>query len=140
MQGHNSWGVRDIQSANLPGRLSEARLVHKIGAITIKELALVQKGSNLRVAFPNSIFQKYDPIFDRFNTRIAALPAPPKNITDFWLKKLISNETRDSQVKSDLELLGWRVITVRECELREPGQLAARLDAGLTSDIPVFYH
>jgi len=51
----------------------------------------------------------------------------PKSRTDFWLKKLESNVTRDQLVKADLEQLGWRVITVWECELREPVQLADRL-------------
>ena len=52
----------------------------------------------------------------------------PKSRTDFWLKKLESNAIRDQQVKTDLERLGWRVITVWECELRVSEQLAARLD------------
>src|ERR1039457_627964 len=52
----------------------------------------------------------------------------PKSRTEFWLKKLESNVIRDIQVKSDLELLGWRVITVWECELRDLAQLAARMD------------
>ena len=38
---------------------------------------------------------------------------------------------RDQLVKADLERLGWRVITVWECELRLPDHLAARLDAEL---------
>jgi len=33
------------------------------------------------------------------------------------------------QAKTDPERLGWRVITVWECELREPVHLASRLDA-----------
>ncbi len=40
--------------------------------------------------------------------------------------------TRDQLVKADLERLGWRVIAVWECELREPEQLTGRLDADLT--------
>jgi DNA mismatch endonuclease, patch repair protein len=55
----------------------------------------------------------------------------PKTRPDFWLKKLESNAIRDQQVKADLEQLDWRVITVWECELREPDQLAGRLDAAL---------
>jgi DNA mismatch endonuclease (patch repair protein) len=53
----------------------------------------------------------------------------PKSRTEFWLKKLESNVIRDIQVKSDLELSGWRVITVWECELRELEQISARLNA-----------
>jgi len=48
------------------------------------------------------------------------------------LEKLESNMTRDQLVKADLERLGWRVIAVWECELREPEQLTGRLDADLT--------
>ena len=55
----------------------------------------------------------------------------PKTRADFWLKKLESNAIRDQQVKTDLERLGWRVITVWECELRTPDQLASRLDDAL---------
>ncbi len=55
----------------------------------------------------------------------------PKSRTEFWLKKLESNMIRDIRVKSDLELLGWRVIKVWECELRDMEHLAGRLDASL---------
>jgi DNA mismatch endonuclease (patch repair protein) len=51
----------------------------------------------------------------------------PSSNEDFWLKKLESNVARDQLVKADLERLGWRVITVWECELREPDHLADRL-------------
>lgn len=55
----------------------------------------------------------------------------PKSRTDFWLNKLESNVIRDIQVKSDLEKLGWRVITIWECELREMGQLSIKIVAEL---------
>ena len=50
----------------------------------------------------------------------------PKTRVDFWLEKLESNVTRDIKVKSDLELMGWRVITVWECELRDMDQLSIK--------------
>lgn len=71
--------------------------------------------------------RRYDPISDRFNTRTTVFPTPPKSRTDFWLKKLESNMIRDQLVNTDLERLGWRVISVWECELREPDHLAGRL-------------
>jgi len=46
---------------------------------------------------------------------------------DFWLKKLESNVIRDIHVKSDLELLGWRVIIVWQCELRDLSLLSRRI-------------
>jgi DNA mismatch endonuclease (patch repair protein) len=50
---------------------------------------------------------------------------------EFWLKKLESNVIRDQQVNADLELLGWRVITVWECELRDMDQLIRKITAQL---------
>jgi len=55
----------------------------------------------------------------------------PKTRADFWLQKLESNVSRDQQVKADLERLGWRVITVWECELRDLTQLSSKLDKSL---------
>jgi DNA mismatch endonuclease (patch repair protein) len=55
----------------------------------------------------------------------------PKSRTEFWLKKLESNVIRDIQVKSDLDILGWRVITVWECELRDMAQLFRKIVAEL---------
>jgi DNA mismatch endonuclease (patch repair protein) len=51
----------------------------------------------------------------------------PKTRMDFWLKKLESNVIRDIHVKSDLELLGWRVIIVWQCELRDLSLLSRRI-------------
>lgn len=55
----------------------------------------------------------------------------PKSREEFWLKKLNSNVTRDSQVEMELRKLGWHVVTVWECELKHPEQLARRLNLGL---------
>jgi DNA mismatch endonuclease (patch repair protein) len=37
----------------------------------------------------------------------------------FWKQKPEGNAARDKQVKRDLTKLGWRVLTVWECELRK---------------------
>lgn len=43
----------------------------------------------------------------------------PSNNFEFWETKLKNNEARDLMVKSQLEQLGWTVLTIWECELRE---------------------
>lgn len=55
----------------------------------------------------------------------------PKSREEFWLKKLNSNVTRDSQVEMELRKLGWHVVIVWACELKHPEQLARRLNLGL---------
>lgn len=55
----------------------------------------------------------------------------PKSRTDFWIKKLESNARRDQKIFAELSALGWKVITVWECDLRVPDQLSRWLDASL---------
>lgn len=45
----------------------------------------------------------------------------PKANADFWKEKLHKNKLRDEKVKTQLELQGYRVIYVWECELKERG-------------------
>ena len=43
----------------------------------------------------------------------------PDNNKEFWEKKLFRNRERDFEKKIQLEKLGWKVITIWECELRK---------------------
>ena len=43
----------------------------------------------------------------------------PKSNVEFWEKKLYGNKERDERNKKELEELGWKVITVWECELKK---------------------
>lgn len=42
----------------------------------------------------------------------------PQNNAEFWRAKIDGNVERDQRQKSELEALGWKVIVVWECELR----------------------
>lgn len=55
----------------------------------------------------------------------------PKSRAEFWHKKFESNIVRDRGVTIALENLGWQVIVVWECELRNPEKLAVQLDNSL---------
>jgi len=57
----------------------------------------------------------------------------PKSRVRFWKKKFQDNVKRDAEVKQQLEGMGWHVIIVWECELRDLGQLANRLGSALSS-------
>lgn len=45
----------------------------------------------------------------------------PKSNTEFWVKKVTRNRQRDEEVRRKLQGLGWRCMTIWECEL-EPGR------------------
>lgn len=43
----------------------------------------------------------------------------PKTRTDFWMAKIASNSSRDQRDIEALRKLGWRVMIVWECEIRD---------------------
>lgn len=51
---------------------------------------------------------------------------------EFWVPKLERNRERDHAAATSLRKRGWRVLTVWECELREPTRLARRLERALS--------
>ena len=53
----------------------------------------------------------------------------PKTNIEFWETKIARNRHRDEVTTAHLEALGWTVITVWECELRNSSQLDDRLNA-----------
>lgn len=59
----------------------------------------------------------------------------PSSNQDYWMPKILRNVERDNQSRKELETLGWKVITVWECELKKNvlnetlGKLIAELKA-----------
>lgn len=51
----------------------------------------------------------------------------PKSNTDYWQPKIERNIQRDKKNKRALQRLGWKVITVWECELRDMERLEKRI-------------
>lgn len=43
----------------------------------------------------------------------------PKSRTDFWMKKFKTNQINDKLQRDQLESMGWKVITIWECELKK---------------------
>ena len=52
---------------------------------------------------------------------------PPNTRRDFWLPKLAANRARDERQMKELRAVGWRVLTVWECEIREEARFARRV-------------
>lgn len=51
----------------------------------------------------------------------------PKSNQEYWFAKLEKNKVRDSLHLSKLRAMGWRVLVVWECELKERDILLERL-------------
>jgi DNA mismatch endonuclease (patch repair protein) len=48
--------------------------------------------------------------------RLARLP---KSRHEFWVPKLMGNRARDQRNKAELERLGWTVLEIWECEIKD---------------------
>ncbi len=57
----------------------------------------------------------------------------PATRVEFWQEKFRKNVERDARNQVDLERLGWTVLVVWECELRDEEALIERLDRELRS-------
>lgn len=55
----------------------------------------------------------------------------PKTRKEFWSRKFAGNVERDRRVARELRRLGWQVLIVWECELRDVEQLSVRLHRAL---------
>ncbi|SFW22682.1 very short patch repair endonuclease [Ruminococcus flavefaciens] len=42
----------------------------------------------------------------------------PKTNTEFWVNKIETNKQRDIRKKNELQVLGWKVVVVWECQLK----------------------
>lgn len=56
-----------------------------------------------------------------------ALARLPKSRGDFWVPKLEGNAERDKRNMRALRRLGWGVMTIWECQLRDTPQLESRV-------------
>ncbi|WP_081058465.1 very short patch repair endonuclease [Burkholderia thailandensis] len=51
----------------------------------------------------------------------------PKSNADYWIPKISRNQSRDAEHAMHLTQMGWNLLTVWECELRDLPALANRL-------------
>jgi DNA mismatch endonuclease (patch repair protein) len=56
-----------------------------------------------------------------------ALARLPKSRSEFWMPKLAGNAARDAKNIRALRRLGWGVMTIWECQLRDTAWLARRI-------------
>jgi DNA mismatch endonuclease (patch repair protein) len=55
----------------------------------------------------------------------------PKSRPEFWNRKFAKNVLRDRQVASDIEKIGWKQLTLWECEIKDEETTRKRLKAFL---------
>ena len=128
---HRSWNMSRIRSSDTKPEVAVRSLLHCLG------YGFRLHAKNL-IGHPDILLPKYrSAIFVngcfwhrhkgcRFTYR-------PKTRTAFWKQKFKDNVERDRKTHAALKRLGWCVIVVWECELRDMATLATRLKLELKS-------
>jgi DNA mismatch endonuclease, patch repair protein len=115
-----------VRSKNTKPELTVRSLIHRLGfryRLHGKELPGTPDllfPSRRKVIFVHGCFWHRHP---RRTCRLARLP---KSRLDFWVPKLEQNRIRDKKQQAELRRLGWRVLVIWECELRDLKKLKAR--------------
>ncbi|MGH6677571.1 MAG: very short patch repair endonuclease [Bradyrhizobium sp.] len=63
-----------------------------------------------------------------------AIARPPKSRRAYWLPKFAGNKARDQQHRRMLTRGGWKILIVRECELKSIDRVQRRIAAFLGKD------
>lgn len=56
----------------------------------------------------------------------------PKANADYWRAKIARNMARDAEAQAALQAMGWRVLVIWECGLKDSDAISAELEAFLT--------
>ncbi|MGO8737432.1 very short patch repair endonuclease [Rhodoblastus sp.] len=130
--------ARSERMARIRGRdtkpeLTVRRLVHHLGypyrlhrrdLPGCPDLAF---GKRRKVIFVHGCF------WHRHGDSACKLSRLPKSRLDFWLPKLEANRARDAMDQDRLRGLGWDVLVIWECQLRDRVLLAERIRTFLGS-------
>lgn len=57
----------------------------------------------------------------------------PRTHLGYWLPKLSATKLRDERNRRRLRRLGWRCLTIWECQLKRPEKVSQRLESFLAS-------
>ncbi len=121
--------VRSRMMSGIRGRDTQPELivrslVHRLGL----RFRLHGKGLPGR---PDLVFRKHRTVifvhgcfWHRHNCGLAAVP---KTRPEFWALKFAANVRRDARNQAALKDLGWRVVEVWGCEVRDPDSLTKRI-------------
>lgn len=114
-----------VRSRDTGPEMTVRRLVHSMGfryRLHVKDLP-----GRPDLVFPRlaKIIQVHGCFWHRHSD--CSLARLPKSRKEFWLPKLEVNRLRDQKNEVELKRLGWKILTVWECELGDVEELGKRL-------------
>jgi DNA mismatch endonuclease (patch repair protein) len=124
-----SWNMSRIQAKNSKPEVAVRHLLHGMGyrfrlhVISLPGRPDIVLPKYRSVVFVNGCFWHRHP-----GCKYAYVP---KSRLDFWTRKFEGNTSNDRKVIEELKALGWKVVTIWECEVKDKEELAERLASGI---------
>lgn len=122
-----SWNMSQIRAANTRPEMMVRSVLHRLGyRFRVHSRSLPGRPD---VVLPKwrTVIQVHGCFWHRHSG--CKFAYTPKSRTRFWTRKFTENIERDFRTMRQLRELGWRVVTVWECQVCDPERLAKRLDA-----------
>lgn len=127
---HRSWNMSRIRSTNSKPEIIVRSLLHRMGyRFRLHRKDLPGKPDIVLPKYRTVIFVHGCFWHRHLNCKYAYTP---KTRTDKWLRKFSKNTERDKNVKMQLEVLGWKVLIIWECQTKETEILKKNLKDNLT--------
>lgn len=131
---HRSWTMSRIRGRDTKPEVKLRSMLHRAGfrfRLHDRKLPgrpdIVMPKHRTAIMLHGCFWHRHD------NCRNATMPSTR---TEFWRSKFEGNVERDRQAVGQLNALGWRVITVWECELKkDPDQVLSSIRAQVEGSI-----
>ncbi len=120
-----SANMRLIRSRDTMPELVVRRLVHKLGYRFRLHVATLPGRPDLVFPRLRKVIEVHGCFWHQHKGCIDS--HIPNSRRKYWESKLGGNQERDRQNRRKLRALGWRVLVVWECEIRDIDKLARRL-------------
>jgi DNA mismatch endonuclease (patch repair protein) len=125
-----SWIMAQVKGRNTKPEILVRSIIHKLG-FRFRNIKYPLPGN------PDIVLPKYKAVvfvhgcFWHQHSKCRGLRTPKSNL-EYWVGKLQGNVRRDADVKKKLRAIGWKVIVVWECELKDPGKIERALGKSLS--------
>ena len=129
-----SWNMSRIRSTNTKPEIIMRSLLHRAGyrftANGPLNKKLPGKPDIVLPRFKTVVFVNGCFWHGHENCKISRIP---KTRTEWWKAKIGRNQERDAQANQALSGLGWQVVTVWECEIKEKRDVVSKVRGYLNS-------
>ena len=122
---HRSWNMSRIRARDTKPEKAVRSLLHEMGyrfRLHVRDLP----GS------PDIVLPKYRTVIFVHGCFWHRHPRcryayTPKSRPEFWNTKFTRNVERDQETEAELKRLGWRVVVIWECQIRDTARLRSHL-------------